>query len=115
MAVMPARRFECRGSTGLVATQGPGLDVRDIRIAVSRRGSDRAACADARIDRLSGCLCDTGIPAGSAPSSATPLSGATVFMAQMSGQSSFPIAWEWDGPFYFPGKIGLAAAVTTLM
>ncbi len=46
--------------------------------------------------------------------SVSPLSGTTLFMAQMSGQSSFKIAWRWDGAFYFFGALGLAAFVAAV-
>ena len=46
--------------------------------------------------------------------SVSPLSGTTLFMAQMSPASSFEIAWRWNGLFYGLGAFWLAAAVTLL-
>jgi hypothetical protein len=46
--------------------------------------------------------------------SVSPLSGTTLIMAQLSGRSSFTIAWRWDGTFYALGAVGLAALVSLL-
>lgn len=46
--------------------------------------------------------------------SVSPLSGTTLLMAQLSGRSSFTIAWRWDGTFYALGAVGLAALVALL-
>lgn len=46
--------------------------------------------------------------------SVSPFSGTTLFMSQLSGISSFRIAWIWDGPFYLLATVGLAVVVSIL-
>ena len=46
--------------------------------------------------------------------SVSPFSGTTLFMSQLSGVSSFRIAWIWDGPFYLVATVGLAVLASLL-
>lgn len=46
--------------------------------------------------------------------SVSPLSGTTLLVAQLSGTSSFRVAWRWSGVFYILAAVWLAAAVSLL-
>ncbi|WP_425100173.1 hypothetical protein [Tropicibacter sp. S64] len=46
--------------------------------------------------------------------SVSPLSGTTLFMSQYSKETSFEIAWRWNGLFYTLGAVWLAVAIVIL-